>query len=162
MFCANMWRGSIHAYRLEAIGPASQIAVQEFRIERNHQIMLAYDTGTDARAIDGLARLDHAIEAGLMLGWTGCVPAILSAASPSINDPAISIRAGVGYYRACSVRGAIGLSHRGNNFTSAGRTQRAAEAPALVVLFTEFVDSVMAELLLDSLKRMANRHAVIS
>ena len=28
-------------------------------------------------------------------------------------------------------------------------------------LFTEFVDSVMAELLIESLKRMANRHAVI-
>ena len=32
---------------------------------------------------------------------------------------------------------------------------------ALVVLFTEFVDSVMAELLIESLKRMANRHVVI-
>jgi len=32
---------------------------------------------------------------------------------------------------------------------------------ALVVLFTEFIDTTTAELLLESLHRMANRHAVI-
>jgi len=43
---------------------------KEFRVERNHQIVLAFDTGhLMAEPIEGLPRLDHAIHAGLLLGW---------------------------------------------------------------------------------------------
>lgn len=44
--------------------------VREFREERNHNVILAFDTGRlMARDIEGLARLDHALNASLHLGY---------------------------------------------------------------------------------------------
>lgn len=43
---------------------------REFRQERNHRIMLGFDTGRlMLESVDGLPRLDHAIRAGLLLAW---------------------------------------------------------------------------------------------
>ena len=42
--------------------------MREFRTERNHPIVLAFDTGHLMREpIDGMPRLDHCINAGLLL-----------------------------------------------------------------------------------------------
>jgi uncharacterized protein (DUF58 family) len=47
-----------------------RLVSKEFRTERNHQIILAFDTGyLMTEPVDGLARLDHAINAGLLLSW---------------------------------------------------------------------------------------------
>lgn len=44
--------------------------VREFREERNHNLILAFDTGRlMARDVEGLARLDHALNASLHLGY---------------------------------------------------------------------------------------------
>lgn len=44
--------------------------VREFREERNHNLVLAFDTGRlMARDLDGLARLDHALNASLHLAY---------------------------------------------------------------------------------------------
>lgn len=45
-----------------------EMLVREFRVERNHPVVLAFDTGYLMREpIDGVPRLDHAISAGLLL-----------------------------------------------------------------------------------------------
>lgn len=139
---------------------------KEFRIERNHQIVLAFDTGhLMLEPIDGLARLDHAIEAGLMLGWTGLRAGDLvgSFAFDATIRQYLEPGGGSGYYARLQ-RAAAQLAYRTEetNFTlGLAELNSRLKRRALVVLFTEFVDSVMAELLLDSLKRMANKHAVI-
>ena len=47
-----------------------KLLCKEFHTERNHQVVLAFDTGYLMREpVDGLARLDHAINAGLLLAW---------------------------------------------------------------------------------------------
>ena len=47
-----------------------RLVCKEFRTERNHQIILAFDTGyLMVEPVDGLPRLDHAINAGLLLAW---------------------------------------------------------------------------------------------
>ena len=139
---------------------------KEFRIERNHQIVLAFDTGhLMLEPIEGLARLDHAIEAGLMLGWVGLRSGDLvgaygfDVAVRHYTEPG----RGVPYFARLQ-RGAARLDYRSEetNFTlGLAELNARLKRRALVVLFTEFVDSVMAELLIESLKRMANRHVVI-
>src|SRR5262249_44744403 len=48
-----------------------KLVCKEFRTEHNHQIVLAFDTGyLMTEPLDGLPRLDHAINAGLLLAWT--------------------------------------------------------------------------------------------
>ena len=57
--------------RLEAFGAAHlKLLCKEFRTERNHQIVLAFDTGyLMCEPLEGVPRLDHAINAGLLLAW---------------------------------------------------------------------------------------------
>jgi uncharacterized protein (DUF58 family) len=139
---------------------------KEFRIERNHQIILAFDTGhLMLEPIDGLARLDHAIEAGLMLGWTGLRAGDLvgsfafDATIRQYLDPG---RGSTYYSRLQRAAAQLAYHTEETNFTlGLAELNSRLKRRALVVLFTEFVDSVMAELLIESLKRMANRHAVI-
>lgn len=139
---------------------------KEFRIERNHQVVLAFDTGhLMLEPIEGLARLDHAIEAGLMLGWVGLRGGDLvgsygfDASVRHYMEPG----RGIAYFPRLQ-KGAARLEYRSTetNFTlGLAELNARLKRRALVVLFTEFVDSVMAELLIESLKRMANRHVVL-
>ena len=47
-----------------------KLLTKEFRTERNHHIVLAFDTGhLMMEPLGGIPRLDHAINAGLRLGW---------------------------------------------------------------------------------------------
>lgn len=139
---------------------------KEFRIERNHQIVLAYDTGhLMLEPIEGLARLDHAIEAGLMLGWTGLRAGDLVGSfgfDATIRHYLEPGRGSTYYARLQRSAAQLAYHTEETNFTlGLAELNARLKRRALVVLFTEFVDSVMAELLIESLKRMANRHAVI-
>ncbi|WP_454813704.1 DUF58 domain-containing protein [Labrys neptuniae] len=139
---------------------------KEFRIERNHQIVLAFDTGhLMLEPIDGLARLDHAIEAGLMLGWTGLRAGDLVGSfgfDATIRHYLEPGRGSTYYARLQRSAAQLAYHTEETNFTlGLAELNARLKRRALVVLFTEFVDSVMAELLIESLKRMANRHAVI-
>ncbi|HEY4986912.1 MAG TPA: DUF58 domain-containing protein [Bradyrhizobium sp.] len=139
---------------------------KEFRVERNHQIVLAFDTGhLMAEPIEGLPRLDHAIHAGLLLGWIslrsgdyvgsfGFDARVRQFMPPSRGLPYfIKLQSGSSQlaYRTEETNFTLGLAEL--NFKLKRR--------ALVVLFTEFIDTTTAELLLESLHRMVNRHAVI-
>jgi uncharacterized protein (DUF58 family) len=143
-----------------------KLLVKDFDTERNHQIVMAFDTGYLMReSVDGLARLDHAINAGLLLAW-------------------ISLRGGdlVGIYGFDAVvrhylrpvrslssfpRIQQSVAHLDYNAEETNFTLGLAELNirlrrrALVVLFTEFVDTTTAELLLESLQHTVNRHVVI-
>jgi uncharacterized protein (DUF58 family) len=139
---------------------------KEFRTERNHQIVLAFDTGhLMAEPIEGLPRLDHAIHAGLLLGWIslrsgdyvgsfGFDAQVRQFMQPSRGLPYfIKLQSGSSQlaYQTEETNFTLGLAEL--NFRLKRR--------ALVVLFTEFIDTTTAELLLESLHRMVNRHAVI-
>jgi len=139
---------------------------KEFRIERNHQIVLAFDTGyLMAEPIDGLPRLDHAIHAGLLLGWValrsgdhvgsfGFDARIRQYVPPSPGRSAFA--------RLQNASGQLGYRAEETNFTlGLAELNARLKRRALVVLFTEFIDTTTAGLLLESLQRMANRHAVI-
>src|SRR4030095_7645379 len=47
-----------------------KLLCKEFRTEPNHQVIIAFDTGyLMLEPVDGVTRLDHAINAGLVLAW---------------------------------------------------------------------------------------------
>lgn len=143
-----------------------RLVSREFRAERNHQIMLAFDTGhLMSEPIEGLARLDHAINAGLLLAWISLRAGDLVgsfAFDATVRQFLPPSRGLPSFPRLQS--GSAGLAYHAEetNFTLAladlnARLQRRA----LVILFTEFIDTTTAELLLDSLQHMANRHAIV-
>ncbi|QEL22362.1 DUF58 domain-containing protein [Bosea sp. F3-2] len=139
---------------------------KEFQVERNHQIILAFDTGyLMAEPIAGLPRLDHAIHAGLLLGWV----ALRSgdhvgsfAFDARIRQYLQPSRGRSAFARLQNASGELAYRADETNFTlGLAELNARLKRRALVILFTEFIDTTTAELLLEGLQRMANRHAVI-
>jgi uncharacterized protein (DUF58 family) len=143
-----------------------KLVSKEFRTERNHQIILAFDTGyLMVEPVDGLPRLDHAINAGLLLSWIslqgGDFVGLL--AFDEVLRQYQQPRRGVSNFARLQ-RATAGLDYRHTetNFTL-GLAELATRLRrrALVILFTDFVDTVTAELMIESMQRVANRHVVI-
>ena len=139
---------------------------KEFKIERNHQVVLAYDTGRlMSQPVGELTRLDHAIHAGLQLGWISLrhgdfVGAFaFDARVRQFVQPARGARYFLQLQRGASQ---LGYHPEETNFTlGLAELNVRLKRRALVILFTEFVDTTTAQLLLESVQRMANRHAVV-
>jgi uncharacterized protein (DUF58 family) len=143
-----------------------KLVCKEFRTERNHSVILCFDTGhLMVEPVEGLPRLDHAINAGLLLGWTCLKSGDLvglygfDAAIRLYRQPLSGISSFARLQRATAE---LDYHHEETNFTLGlaelnGRLKRRA----LVILFTEFVDTVTAELLIESMQRTAHRHVVV-
>jgi len=139
---------------------------KEFRTERNHHIVLAFDTGhLMLEPLSGIPRLDHAINAGLRLGWISLRVGDLvgtygfDARVRHYAEPVRGQRAFVQLQRATA-----GLDYHleETNFTlGLAELNARLKRRALVILFTDFVDTITAELLIESIQRMANRHVVV-
>ena len=143
-----------------------KILCKEFRQERNHHIMLGFDTGRlMTEPLDGQPKLDRAIMAGLLLGRVclhngdflgGCA---FDARFRNFIKPERGMPHFMKFQRFASE-----LAYRAEetNFTlGIAELNARLSRRALVVLFTEFVDAIQAELLIESLRWMTRRHAVI-
>lgn len=143
-----------------------KLLCKEFRQERNHQIVLGFDTGhLMLEPIDGVPKLDHAIKAGLLLGLIslhngdllgGCG---FDARFRSFLKPG----RGMPYFRQFQ-RFSAGLDYRTeetNHTLGLAELHSRLQRRALIVLFTEFVDSISAELLMESLQLLLRRHVVV-
>jgi len=143
-----------------------KLLCKEFRTERNHPIILAFDSGYLMREpVDGVAKLDHAINAGLLLafmsvkagdqvGLFGFDSRVRLYLPPSGGN--------AGYSRVQRRSADLDYSHEETNFTLAltdltGRLNRRG----LIVLMTDFVDTIAAELMLENVTRLAQKHLVI-
>ncbi len=143
-----------------------KLVCKEFETERNHQIVMAFDTGYLMREpVDGLARLDHAINAGLLLAWISLRGGDLvgiygfDAVVRHYLQPIRSLRS---FGRIQQAIAHLDYRSEETNFTlGLAELNIRLRRRALIVLFTDFVDTVTAELLVESLQRMANRHVVL-
>lgn len=143
-----------------------KLVCKEFRSERNHQLVMAFDTGhLMLDPVDGLTRLDHAINAALVLAWVSLHGGDLVGTfgfDARIRHFMSPVRGVASFPRLH--RGVAGLDYhfQETNFTLglAGLNAR-LKRRALVILFTDFVDTITAELLIESMQRVANRHLVL-
>jgi uncharacterized protein (DUF58 family) len=143
-----------------------RLVSKEFRAERNHQIILAFDTGYLMREpLAGIPKLDHAINAGLVLGYASLksgdrVGLFGFDSKPRRYAPPL---AGPRQFARLQREAAeLDYSAEEVNFTLglADLTSRLSRR-SLIVLTTEFIDTVTAELMLENVARMANRHLVL-
>lgn len=161
-----------------------RLLCREFRAERDHQVVLAFDTGrlmaepvarrpgpdgggrtAEAAGERPIPRLDHAIHTGLVLAYVAlrsgdrvglyafderprrfAAPQAGSRWFPGLLD----LAAGLDYTDA-ETNFTLGLTEL------AGRLHRRS----LVVVMTDFVDSITAELMADNLSRLSRRHLVL-
>jgi uncharacterized protein (DUF58 family) len=139
---------------------------QEFRAERNHQVILALDTGhLMGEPLDGVPRLDHAVTSALMLAYV----------SLRLGDRVglfafdrgarawMAPQSGLGAFarlRAASAQ--LEYATDETNFTlGLAELSSRLRRRSLVVVFTEFVDTVTAELMLENVSRLARKQLVV-
>ncbi|MCH9647471.1 MAG: DUF58 domain-containing protein [Deltaproteobacteria bacterium] len=144
----------------------TRLLSRELRAERNHQVVLALDTGwLMAEPIHGVPRIDHAIHAALLTAYVGLrhgdrVRLFSFDQRPGRLTPP---RGGVGALaHLIRYTGELAYSDAETNFTLAltDLTSRLRRR-SLVVVMTELVDTVSAELMVENVLRLARRHLVI-
>ena len=136
------------------------------RAERNHQVVLAFDTGRLlSEPLEGCPRLDHAINAGLILGYVCLRSGDRVGLYGFDTRPGTFLPPQQGAQAFPMLqRAAAGLEYSSEetNFTLA-LSELGVRLPrrSLVVVFTEFSDATSAELMVANLARLGVRHQVL-
>ncbi|ESQ89472.1 DUF58 domain-containing protein [Asticcacaulis benevestitus] len=139
---------------------------REYQAERNHHIVLAYDTGRlMGEPLAGLKRLDRAIYAGLLLGYTALkigdnVRTFAFASKPYHVAPAVT---GIHGFNALKYQlSALEDTPEESNHTLALADLNAKVARrSLIILFSDFIDEISADLMVESLNRLSKKHLVL-
>ncbi len=145
----------------------AKLLVRETHAERNRTIMLALDTGRVMcePLAGGLPRLDHALNAALVLAYVSLklgdrVGLFAFDARPVLSSGTV---AGTGAFGALQRQAAaLDYSTEETNFTL-GLTELGASlgGRALVIVFTDFADPTGAELMIENIGRLLARHLVL-
>ena len=139
---------------------------RQFRAERNHQMVIAVDTGNlMCEPLAGIPKVDHAVNAGLLLAYISLragdrVGLATFDATPGLFvEPKGGLR---GFDVLNQMAAQVDYSDRETNFTL-GLTSigRRLSRRSLIVVLTDFVDTVSAELMVENLDRLSRRHVVI-
>jgi|GEM_PF-56513 len=151
------WKASARHRRLLA---------REVRAERNHQVVLAIDTGRlMAEPVDGLPLLDHAIHTALELAWValGQGDRVALYAFDRFGHTASGLRSGTrGLRGLIDLTTSLAYSEAETNFTLAlSQLASRLRRRALILVLTDFVDAVSAELMVENLNRLSRRHLVL-
>jgi uncharacterized protein (DUF58 family) len=144
----------------------NKLVCKEFRTERNHQVVMAFDTGyLMLEPVEGMARLDHAINAGLQLAWVSLQGGDLVGTygfDARVRQFLTPVRGVASFQRLQRATAELDYHHQETNFTlGLAELNARLKRRALVILFTDFVDTITAELLIESMQRVANRHLVV-
>jgi uncharacterized protein (DUF58 family) len=151
------WKRSAHHRKLIA---------REFRVERNHPVILAFDTGyLMQEPVDGVPRLDHSISLGLMLARFAVMAGDLAGSYAFDSRPRQYLAPDRGMHafrRLQQASAEIAYSSDETNFTlGLAELQTRLRRRSLIVLFTDFVDTVTSELLFENARRIATRHLLV-
>lgn len=139
---------------------------REYRAERNHALVVALDTGyLMGEPLGGIPKLDHGINASLLLAYvalkTGDRVGLFAFADRPrfFAEPAGGVAS---FARLQAQVATLEYSHAETNFTlGLLELTRRLRRRSLVVVATDFVDSVTAELMVESLERMRRGHLVL-
>ena len=151
------WKASARHTRLYA---------RENESERNNQIVFAFDCGQAmCEPVDGLPRIDRAVTAALTASYVALkggdrVSLFGFAQRPEVITPFISdTRA---FYQLQSAAAGLDYHAEEPNFTLALASLTAKlKRRSLIVLFTDFTDPTGAEIMIESVGRLTEKHLVL-
>ncbi|MCB9913728.1 MAG: DUF58 domain-containing protein [Planctomycetes bacterium] len=142
------------------------LLTRQYRAERNHQVCVAVDTGhLMGEPVGGVPKLDHALNAALLLAYV-CLKSGDRVGFHSFDariGPGLPPTAGVSTMEALRQLAArLEYSTVETNFTLGLTTLgQKLRRRSLILLLTDFVDSVTAELMMENLGVLAKRHLVV-
>ena len=142
------------------------LLVKEFRTERNHPVVLALDTGRlMCEPLAGAPKIDWALNAALLLAYVSLkigdrVGLFAFDARPRLSSGAVTGARAFPMLQRLSAR--IDYSIEETNFTLGLTTlQTELERRSLIVVFTDVADPTSAELMLENVGRLLQRHFVL-
>jgi uncharacterized protein (DUF58 family) len=147
-------------------GRHTRLYARENESERNNQIVFAFDCGQAmCEPVDGLPRIDRAVSAALTAAYVAMkggdrVALFGFARRPQVFTPFFGETRR--FHRLQAAAAALDYHAEEPNFTLALATlaQRLARR-SLIVLFSDFTDPTSAELMVESLGRLVDRHLVL-
>ncbi len=143
-----------------------EMVARETRAERNHQIIIAVDSGhLMAERVDRLSKLDTAINAALALTWAGGlggdnVGFFSFDARPGRYFPPRPGRRAFGQIQTHSAELEQSGAETNHTLGLTHVNQRLSQR-SLLVVFSDFVDTVTAELLVENLAVIQRHHLVL-
>ncbi|QYX55719.1 DUF58 domain-containing protein [Roseovarius sp. SCSIO 43702] len=142
------------------------LVARETRAERNHQIMICIDHGhLMAQRVGTLSKLDHAINAALAMTWAGVlggdnVGFYTFGARPGQMIAPRGGRTAFARIRATCAELEESLSET-NHTLAMTHLNGALSRRSLVIVFSDFVDTTTAELLIENMAVMTRQHLVL-
>ncbi len=144
----------------------AKLLAREHRVERNHPVILCLDAGrTMSEPVAGVPRVDRALTAALLLAYAGLrlgdrVGLFAFDAKPRLFTGALTGTPAFATLQRMAA--AIDYSTEEANYTLA-LTSLSGELKrrSLVVVFTEVADLTQAELMLETVGRLIDRHVVL-
>lgn len=142
------------------------LIAKEFRTERNNPIVVALDTGrTMCELVGGIARLDRAVTAALLTAFVALKDGDRVGFFAFDSRPRAASKP-IGGERAFSLlqRFAAGVEYGGHetNYTLGIATLGGMlSRRTLIIVFTEFADTVSADLMLGAIRALLKRHLVL-
>jgi len=143
----------------------AKLLVRETRAERNRSLVLAIDTGRlmSEPLADGLPRLDHALNAALVLAYAGLK--LGDRVGPFGARPVLAsgtVRGTAAFGALQRMAAALEYSAEETNFTL-GLTELGGTlgGRALVIVMTDFADVTGAGLMIENVGRLLQRHLVL-
>ncbi len=142
------------------------LLAKEFRTERNHNIVFAFDTGRlMSEPLGGVPKIDRAINAGLLLSYVSLRGGDRTMfysfdARPGVSSGFLS--GARSFPKAQGLAATLDYSTEEANFTLAlSNLSQKLERRSLIIIFSDFVDTISAELMLENVKRLTDRHLVL-
>ncbi|WP_213268767.1 DUF58 domain-containing protein [Hyphomonas sp.] len=142
------------------------LLAKEFKTERNHNIVFAFDTGRlMSEPLGGVAKIDRAVTAGLLLAYVSLRSGDRTMFYGFSSRPGVTsgfLTGTSSFPKAQATVAEMDYSDEEANFTLA-LTHLAArlERRSLIIIFSDFVDTISAELMLENVKRLTDRHLVL-
>jgi uncharacterized protein (DUF58 family) len=143
-----------------------KLIAKEYRTERNNNIVLALDAGrTMCEPLAGVPRIDLAVSAALLTAFVALKDGDRISLFGFDSHPRVSTKPAMGsrsFHHLQRVAASIDYSERETNYTLALATLATGlHRRSLIVIFTDFADSISAELMLSAVGALLSRHLVL-
>ena len=143
-----------------------KLLAKEVRAERNHQIAFAIDCGrVMCEPVAGAPRVDWSLNAALMLAYVGLKLGDRGSffafdSRPNLSTGFVSGTRSFPHLQTLTAR--IDYSAEETNYTLGLSTlAEKLQRRSMVVVFTDFADTISAELMVENVTRLARRHLIV-
>ena len=142
------------------------LVAKEMRAERNHHVILALDNGFLMREeIEGLPKIDHSVNAALACAWAAGLGGDLVGLYAFDSQPRLFLPPEPGRIAFPRLRSRMAsleyASVETNHTLAMANLHQRLKRRSLVVVFSDFVDTTTAELLVENITVLNRAHVIV-